>query len=202
MEYEILPRRSEAKAGYPPKRSEGGASEPAIALTLVRAVGDLSRNDLATRPSGHAGPPVATPAAQCLGRHRFEIGVRAARIRSRRPRISSRAPALLPCLHGWWPRASQGAKHLRRRSFLGIAGSTAGVVLSALKKAEDRDSVIVRLFNPGDRAADATLKPGFAVKQVFAVNFLEERQEQIAIENGTVAVQLRPHQIQTIELTR
>ena len=31
--------------------------EPAIAVTLVRAVGDLSRNDLATRPSGHAGPP-------------------------------------------------------------------------------------------------------------------------------------------------
>ena len=46
---------------------------PAIALTLLRAVGDLSRNDLATRPSGHAGPPVATPAAQCLGRHRFEM---------------------------------------------------------------------------------------------------------------------------------
>jgi alpha-mannosidase len=46
---------------------------PAIALTLLRAVGDLSRNDLATRPSGHAGPPVATPAAQCLGRHQFEM---------------------------------------------------------------------------------------------------------------------------------
>ena len=35
--------------------------EPRIAMTLIRAVGDLSRNDLATRPSGHAGPPVATP---------------------------------------------------------------------------------------------------------------------------------------------
>src|SRR5207237_2227688 len=47
--------------------------EPVIALTLVRAVGDLSRNDLATRPSGHAGPPVATPGAQCLGHHRFVV---------------------------------------------------------------------------------------------------------------------------------
>jgi hypothetical protein len=42
-------------------------------MTLIRAVGDLSRNDLATRPSGHAGPPVATPAAQCLGLQRFEL---------------------------------------------------------------------------------------------------------------------------------
>ena len=40
--------------------------EPAVAVTLIRAVGDLSRNDLVTRPSGHAGPPVATPGAQCL----------------------------------------------------------------------------------------------------------------------------------------
>jgi alpha-mannosidase len=37
-----------------------------LALTLVRAVGALSRNDLPERP-GHAGWPCATPEAQCLG---------------------------------------------------------------------------------------------------------------------------------------
>ncbi|HEX6966829.1 MAG TPA: glycoside hydrolase family 38 C-terminal domain-containing protein, partial [Gemmatimonadaceae bacterium] len=37
-----------------------------IAITLVRAVGELSRNDLPERP-GHAGWPVSTPDAQCLG---------------------------------------------------------------------------------------------------------------------------------------
>ena len=37
-----------------------------IAVTLVRAVGELSRNDLPERP-GHAGWPAPTPAAQCLG---------------------------------------------------------------------------------------------------------------------------------------
>src|SRR5690606_10485667 len=37
-----------------------------IAVTLVRAVGQLSRADLAERP-GHAGWPAPTPDAQSLG---------------------------------------------------------------------------------------------------------------------------------------
>src|SRR5438132_1287421 len=37
-----------------------------LVLTLLRAVGELSRGDLPTRP-GHAGWPTATPPAQCLG---------------------------------------------------------------------------------------------------------------------------------------
>jgi alpha-mannosidase len=37
-----------------------------IAVTLLRAVGELSRRDLPERP-GHAGWPVATPEAQCPG---------------------------------------------------------------------------------------------------------------------------------------
>jgi alpha-mannosidase len=45
-----------------------------IAVTLLRCVERISRDDLATR-KGHAGPPVFTPGAQCLGRHVFEYVV-------------------------------------------------------------------------------------------------------------------------------
>jgi alpha-mannosidase len=48
--------------------------EGAIAITLLRSVGWLSRSDLGNRP-GHAGPGLATPAAQMPGSHRFELGV-------------------------------------------------------------------------------------------------------------------------------
>jgi hypothetical protein len=37
---------------------------PQIALTLLRCVGWLSRDDLSTR-RGHAGPYMATPGASC-----------------------------------------------------------------------------------------------------------------------------------------
>ena len=46
----------------------------ALAVTLVRAVGWLSRDDLARRPV-HAGPPLATPGAQCPGRHVAELAL-------------------------------------------------------------------------------------------------------------------------------
>ena len=48
--------------------------EPELALTLLRAVGWLSRDDLSYR-TGHAGPPMETPGAQVLGRHEFHYSL-------------------------------------------------------------------------------------------------------------------------------
>jgi alpha-mannosidase len=46
--------------------AEAHVAGDTIALTVLRAVGELSKPNLATRP-GHAGWPVPAPAAQCLG---------------------------------------------------------------------------------------------------------------------------------------
>ena len=45
-----------------------------VAITLVRAVGWLSRGDLRER-RGHAGPELETPTAQCIGPQRFRYCV-------------------------------------------------------------------------------------------------------------------------------
>src|SRR5207245_2223756 len=47
---------------------------PCLALTILRAVGWLSRDDLRYRV-GHAGPPLETPGAQLPGRHRFRFSL-------------------------------------------------------------------------------------------------------------------------------
>jgi alpha-mannosidase len=46
-----------------------------LALTLLRAVGWLSRDDLEARRRQNAGPTLATPEAQCPGPHRFRYAV-------------------------------------------------------------------------------------------------------------------------------
>jgi alpha-mannosidase len=46
-----------------------------LAVTVLRAVGWLSRDDLALRP-GHAGPPLETPGAQVPGPQRCELSLR------------------------------------------------------------------------------------------------------------------------------
>jgi 2-O-(6-phospho-alpha-D-mannosyl)-D-glycerate hydrolase len=186
-EYEILP--------------SGVGEQDAIALTLIRAVGDLSRNDLATRPSGHAGPPVATPGAQCLGSHRFEIAFEPRGVPPPAGRLlaSARAFAISPKVVA--ARNPNGTAS-RSRSFLNVMCSSGGVVLSALKKADDRDAVIVRLVNPGDVDADVRVVPGFPVHDAWSVNLLEERDARLSLEQGGVRTHLTPHGIQTIELVR
>jgi alpha-mannosidase len=180
MEYEVLP-------------------DGTIAVTLIRAVGDLSRNDLATRPSGHAGPPVATPAAQCLGRHRFDMAFE--------PRAAAPAAADLVATarsHNIQPRVviaqRPDATGPTTRSFLRVTGF-AGLALSALKQAEDRSSVVVRVFNPGDDRVDTVLALDAPTTVAFTLNLLEERQEKIATAPaGAVAIAVGPRQIRTIEL--
>jgi hypothetical protein len=54
------------------READGSTS---LAVTLLRAVGWLSRDDLAMRP-GHAGPPLPTPGAQAPGRQRAELSWR------------------------------------------------------------------------------------------------------------------------------
>ncbi len=53
--------------------AEVEARDGMLAITLVRAVGELSRGDLPERP-GHAGWPAAIPAAQCTGTYRARVG--------------------------------------------------------------------------------------------------------------------------------
>jgi alpha-mannosidase len=176
-------------------------AEPAIAITLIRAVGDLSRNDLATRPSGHAGPPVATPAAQCLGIQRFDLAFEPHGPAPLAGELMASARA-----HNIPPRVTTarrpGGTGPLTRSFLRIERLAGDVVLSALKRAEDRPSTIVRLFNPGDEETNVVVSLDAPIAQAFAVNFLEERQAELAVENGGVVLRLRPKQIQTMELLR
>jgi alpha-mannosidase len=170
-----------------------------IALTLIRAVGDLSRNDLATRPSGHAGPPVATPGAQCHGLHRFAIGFQpragapAATALAGRARAHNIPPRVVTV------RTHRGVAPLTR-SFVHLDRITGDVVLSALKKAELRDSVVVRLFNPDDAAASASICVDANVRRAHVVNLLEERLSEIPIAGGAIPVTLGPHEIKTIEV--
>ncbi|MCL5318794.1 MAG: hypothetical protein M1503_11120, partial [Thaumarchaeota archaeon] len=56
---------------YEALRTENGT---ALALTLLRCVGWLSREDLQTR-KGRAGPLIHTPEAQCLGKHEFRYAL-------------------------------------------------------------------------------------------------------------------------------
>ena len=111
----------------------------ALALTLLRCVGWLSRGDLSTR-RGHAGPELPVPGAQCEGLHRFEYALEVGEPpdaellrRSQDQRFD-------------FVQSGPGAD---LKAPIAVEGD---VVVAALKRAEDGDGLVVRAFNPGDEA--------------------------------------------------
>jgi mannosylglycerate hydrolase len=115
-----------------------------LLITLLRSVGQLSRADLSTRP-GHAGWPVPTPGAQCLGRDRLQFAV--APVTQADMDRRTMLPQLwedifLPLRAIWLRQASPLAVPP-----LGIRLEGEGLVFSAIKPAERGSGLVLRCYN-------------------------------------------------------
>ena len=112
----------------------------AIALTLLRCVGWLSRDDLVTRP-GHAGPSLPVEEAQCLGEHQFEYALWVG---------ERNAAEWLREASNWRRPFVFGEPGAPDRSLLPIGGN--GFADGALKGAQDGDGIVLRVFAGPDPA--------------------------------------------------
>ena len=76
--------------------------------------------------------------------------------------------------------------------------------VSAFKKCEDRDSLILRVYNPTSQPIQAEISltvPDVAVKEVITCNMNEERTEEVlAVENNCFTVNVGVNKIRTYEL--
>jgi mannosylglycerate hydrolase len=170
-----------------------------IGMTLLRAVGALSRDDLETRPSGHAGPALATPGAQCLGIHTFRLAFEPRGAEPLASSLFARAAAFLSPPRTISAAAAAGSS-AESASFLTIETTRGAVVMSACKRADDRSSLIVRLFNPDEALATVRVRTPNAVQRAYLVDLLEERTHDLPVRDGAVEVTLNPHVIRTIEI--
>lgn len=119
-----------------------------VAITLIRAVAELSRRDLPERP-GHAGWPMATPAAQCLGPFaaEFAIAWHAGDSPSTRAEIEALTEDVLLPLTGFTQRDLVEVP----APVLGIALEGEGLTFSALKESDDGNYIVARCLNVTDR---------------------------------------------------
>jgi alpha-mannosidase len=119
----------------------------ALALTLLRATGVLSRPAPSARPNP-AGPDLVVEAAQLLGRHRVRYAVA----------VDAIDPWRLADWAWLAPRVVAGSGSGR----LPPSGSrltVRGAEVSALYRRSDDGAIEVRVFNPGDEAATVEI-PG------------------------------------------
>jgi mannosylglycerate hydrolase len=87
----------------------------------------------------------------------------------------------------------------QRHSFYSVEPSN--LIVSAFKRAEDRESCIVRVFNPTNKTIQGTIKLAGPVKQAFLVDLNETRKRKLAVEkSGVVKVSVGSNKIVTVEL--
>jgi mannosylglycerate hydrolase len=135
-----------------------------IAITLLRAVGFLSRGDLPER-RGHAGPELATPSAQCIGTRAYRYTVvplddqtdvtRAARV-----------------VHEWLSPPLMVLGDGRPRSGISFVEPVTPLVVTSLRAGPD-GTLVVRIANPGRDEASGTLRFNRAIRSSRPVDLRE-----------------------------
>ena len=171
-----------------------------LLYTLLRSVGELSRGDLPTRP-GHAGWPTATPLAQCLGHSRSALAL--APLSQAELERGDVIPALwedafVP-LRGFWLRDAVEVAVAP----VDVVLEGSGLVLSAVKPAQQGSPLVLRCYNATGRAAAGAWRLAEGVKSAHRVRADERESTALVLEGRGKVVRFtaEPHEVVTILVT-
>ncbi len=179
-----------------PNAEGKGEGEVTLWLTLIRAVGWLSRDDFATRKHANAGPMIPTPEAQCLGPQHFRYAVAAftgLALPAGVPRLSSAYHTPVPTVQG------VAAGHVPGGAGL-LEVATAKTRVTAIKRHDRRESLVVRLYNMTGDPVEETITVARDITEAWRIDLLEERLEPVPGTGNRLVIDLRGHQIVTLEL--
>lgn len=168
-----------------------------VAVTLVRAVGELSRNDLPERP-GHAGWPVPTPGAQCRRRFAAVVGLLphrggAATAPEIRILVERAAEDLLLPVRGATLRSAITAHDATFGAELGGEG----LAFSALKPAEASDAIVARCINLTDQPVAGSWRFGRSVLSAHDARLDETPLDTTEFRDDTVSFVAGPRAVVT-----
>jgi alpha-mannosidase len=82
-----------------------------------------------------------------------------------------------------------------------VSVSSPNVIIETIKRAEDGDGIIVRLYESQRKRGQARVRAGFGVEAAWETNLLEENESELSVENDSIQLNLRPYQIMTIRIT-
>jgi alpha-mannosidase len=164
-----------------------------IALTLLRCIGWLSRDDFSTR-KGHAGPFMETPGAQMQGNWTFDYSII--------PHPGNWESAYWQAYAFETPlRAVAAGLHAGDLPPVGsfLEATPAAFVISAVKPAEHGRGWIVRGYNITADTITVTLRPWRPFKKAKLVNLAEEKQAALDPDKaGRVTLAVESHKIVSV----
>lgn len=165
----------------------------ALAVTLLRCVGWLSRNDLRTRRGG-AGPMVATYDSQLSGRHAFALALCPYRGNWHTSGIQAVAHAWAFPPVGWATNGHTGSSEAPTVELLAVDGDA---TLSAIYRGEAGEPVVRIVAGPvGGTVTLRTPWPGS--RQAERVDLLERNGVALPVVGDHCVLDLRPWEIATV----
>jgi len=172
-----------------------------LLVTLLRAIGDLSRGDLPVRP-GHAAWPSAIPAAQCIGATRIDLAivpVSAGEVERGDVLPQLWEDAFLP-LHALWLRDAASPLTIAPIS---IALEGSGLVYSSLKPAHIGSPTVLRCYNATGRKTAGAWRFAQGVKTAHRVRADEREAVALVLEQrgNVVRFVAEPHEIVSLLVT-
>lgn len=175
-----------------------------IAVTLVRAVGELSRNDLPERP-GHAGWPAPTPEAQSLGAFEARFAVLPHRTRGPEEvalieRVAD--DALLPLTGSTLRSALALPSPVLGVELLSGDGEKAepggALTFSSCKSSEDGAWIVLRCVNPTDLTLPGRWRLGVPIGEAHLARIDETPSTALSVKGGEVEFIAAPRAVVTV----
>ena len=95
------------------------------------------------------------------------------------------------------PVAAQAGCLPQRYSMVTLSEDT--VILETVKKAEDTDGTVFRMYDACNRKATVDVTFGFTPKRVTLCDLMEKELEQLQLRGNTVTLPIKPYEIVTIK---
>lgn len=95
---------------------------------------------------------------------------------------------------------AQSGKLPESYSFVSV--SAPNVVLETVKKAEDSDAVVLRMYEAWNKKTNVTVTMGFAPKRVTLVNMLEQEEMSIDVSGNSFTLPVKPFEIITVKVEK
>ncbi|WP_414043966.1 glycoside hydrolase family 38 C-terminal domain-containing protein [Macrococcus sp. EM39E] len=171
-----------------------GESFEDIAITLFRSIGVLGKENLVRRPGRPSGIKMPTPDSQMLREIELELNL----LINYENSIPKKSKSVLTPLH-CYNKIPHNAMKLNKddisleNTFSLFEINSEVVVLSTVKKAENKDAILIRIFNPSENIEVINFEDIFGAT-VSIVNLNEE-----TIKEQVSEVHFNPNEVITIK---
>jgi alpha-mannosidase len=81
-----------------------------------------------------------------------------------------------------------------------VSGSSPNVIIETIKRAEDGNGIIVRLYESQRKRGPVRLRFGSAVESAWTTNLLEENESALSVDQDSILLNVKPYQIVTLRV--